>query len=130
MVKTKEIFKENLRKILQDSGKSLTEAAEDCGISLSYMNQLVSGKKSFSGETIDKLAKGLKISRYELFITEDEHNDLSTKELTDSNDSLKELLSIINNLGDSGIKSLVFAAKGIEQLRQNQSAQRPEKSEK
>lgn len=72
MVKnTKEIFRHNLREIVKNSGKTLIEAANDCEISISFLNQLLSGKKSFSPETIDKLCNGLGCSQVDLFFDPD-----------------------------------------------------------
>jgi transcriptional regulator with XRE-family HTH domain len=67
MKNTKEIFRENLRKIIQTRGVTLTEAAADCDISLSFLNQLLSGKKSYSPDTLDKLSKGLQCTQADLF---------------------------------------------------------------
>ena len=64
---TKEIFRENLRKIIQIKSLTLSQAAADSEISLSFLNQLLSGKKAYSPETIDKICKGLKCSQEELF---------------------------------------------------------------
>lgn len=113
---------------MQDRGKSLTGAADDCEMSLSYMNQLISGKKSFSDETIDKLAKGLKISRYELFITEEDFQHLSTPTPIQTEDPLKDLLGIINNLSANEIKTLIFAANGMGLVRPKSATRNSEES--
>lgn len=130
MGNTREIFRENLRKILQDRGKSLTGAAEDCGISLSYMNQLVSGKKSFSDETIDKLAKGLGVKRYELFITEEESQAVNAGHSEIEADPIRDLLSVIQNLDPEDIKTLIFTAKGLSQIDENSLPKRDNKTYK
>ena len=134
MKNTKEIFRENLRHFLQSRGLSLTQAADDCGISLSYMNQLISGKKSFSSETIDKLSKGLSIERYRFFMTEEDTLSIPKNEPQRPRDSSSilgflEVIQKIHKIDPESIEALTASAENMLKLVES-NARRAEKSEK
>lgn len=65
---SKKIFKNNLRKLIDSSGYTLPEAAAKCGISLGYLNQILSERRSFSSDTVDKISKGLNVPPSDLFL--------------------------------------------------------------
>lgn len=70
MVTTRDLFRKNLRAIISARGIKQDKAAEDIGISKSFLTQLLAGTSAFSPETIDKICTGLKCSPSELFVTD------------------------------------------------------------
>lgn len=131
MKNTKEIFRDNLMKILQDKGLNLTEAAEDCGISLSFLNQMLSGKKAYSPETIDKLAIGLKCGRYEFFITDEEKASLTTSQPQSQEDTgslILRLLDTVKTMNHDDLETVLTTASGITEIRNKSAANRVTKN--
>ena len=70
MKNTRDLFRENLREIITRRGLKLDKAAELCEISLSGLNQILSGKSAWSPETIDKICVGLSCRPSDLFLSE------------------------------------------------------------
>lgn len=102
MKNTRDLFRENLRAIITTRGLKLDKAAELCEISLSLLNQILSGKTAYSPETIDQICKGLNCTQAELFFAE-------SKEPT----KREELTSLIRKLPDVHVDTLITLSKGL-----------------
>lgn len=124
MRNTKEIFRDNLRKILQERGITLAEAAESCGISLSFLNQMLSGKKAYSPETIDKLSEGLQRPRQDFFKTESDAIPTAPPQSPHSGDRASRILNLqskLLSLSENDFEVVEMTVNNLSEMGQNET---------
>jgi transcriptional regulator with XRE-family HTH domain len=113
--KTRELFRLNLRRLVQNTGRTLPEVAEDCEISLSFLNQLMSGKKSYSQETLDKLCKGLRCAQSDLFFVPGTESKKKEPRKESKNELLGLAVSRLSALNDSQLRYVLGLIDNIEE---------------
>ena len=72
MKNTSELFQINLKRLVKKDGRDYEVLAEKCDMSVSMLNQLMSGKSGYSRNTIENLCKGLHCNPAELFVREED----------------------------------------------------------
>lgn len=98
MKKTRDLFRNNLRAIILKRDLKLEDAAEACEMSLSFLNQMLSGKSAYSPESIDKVCIGLNCRQADLFMDRADSGDL--------NDEATLIVSIEDELRGLTLKQL------------------------
>ena len=63
----KKRFGQRLKELRKKAGLSQEKFALECGLDRTYIAGIESGKRNVSLESIEKIAKGFKISLHELF---------------------------------------------------------------
>jgi transcriptional regulator with XRE-family HTH domain len=66
------VFGDNLKKYRQSIGLSQEELAAKCGLHRTYISAIECYRRSISLENIQRIADGLEIKTYKLFIKEEE----------------------------------------------------------
>lgn len=101
-MKIQEYLATNLKFYRKRNNLTQSQLAEKCGTSTNYIATIETGKKYPSPNTLEKIAKALKIDAIDLFQTEikDENHILNVKM-----EQIKETLRIsINNVLDEVVK--------------------------
>jgi len=96
---SKQIFSNNLRQFIADSGKTQKEIADAVGVSAPTLNEWVSGKKFPRIDKIQKLADYFGILKSDLI------EEKLTEEKEKDNDMLADI--IVRMRTDEGFRSLV-----------------------
>lgn len=96
---SKQIFSNNLRRFITDSGKTQKEIADAVGVSAPTLNEWVSGKKFPRIDKIQKLADYFGVLKSDLI------EEKLTEEKEKDNDMLADI--IVRMRTDEGFRSLV-----------------------
>jgi transcriptional regulator with XRE-family HTH domain len=101
MKNTRDLFRERLRQIIEKRGLKLEKVAELAGISLSFLNQLLSGKSAYSPETIDGLCEALECTQADFFGPSDAKSNA---------DLILEIQSVLTALNEEQLRSVLALA--------------------
>lgn len=107
------IFGSGLRKIRQDTGKTIAQAAKDAGMTLSVYHKIEVGQREIYQNEIEPLAKSFAMSADKLFerISKLYKSGELTKQINKVKERVKSVLVPGNTDSDIGIHSGLYGAK-------------------
>jgi transcriptional regulator with XRE-family HTH domain len=92
----KALFGRNLKRLRNIANKSQINLAADAGLAHNFINDIESGKKWVSADTIEKLSRALEAEPYQFFIADSKWNnqgaEIFSLYLTDFSDSIEKIV--------------------------------------
>ena len=93
----KSLFGRNLKRLRSRSNKSQINLAVEADLAHNFINDIESGKKWVSADTIEKLSRALKAEPYQFFIADSKWNtqgaEIFSLYLDDFSDSVEKIVS-------------------------------------
>ena len=94
----KEIYRKNIKTLREERNMTQEALAEKVGISEKYLSALETGSKSGSFETLESLAKALKVEPYELLLPSGKEISLDSRK---TKDLMRRFRGTLNELVDT-----------------------------